>query len=286
MEIYGPVSGCEQAIFALGTGELYSGCLDDDDPTLELVTGRPASAYEIAVVEEGVYIADHSGGRLHFWPHGGARGTNAGETIFNPGTDGETSVAVGEFRIYVSNRTLDEVFYIPRDTQTGGGSLEDLNGAWGLAACTICTSSRYVWIANSEADEVVTATTVLIPTSNAFLGQGGVRYIVLDDTHAYWTNSAAGTVARVELTSETGATPEIVASGLDEPEFIALDDGRVYWTARGDDQIRYADKAPDQGEGEVLAEVDFSGGLEVHEGFVYFAGSIQNARGIYRVEAP
>ncbi|UQA56753.1 hypothetical protein [Polyangium aurulentum] len=71
------------------------------------------------------------------------------------------------------------------------------------------------------------------PAENA-----GYGAIATDATHVYWTNyTTPGSTMRI---AKAGGMAETIASGSQWPSGLALRNGRVYWTALGDDAISHA----------------------------------------------
>jgi hypothetical protein len=71
-------------------------------------------------------------------------------------------------------------------------------------------------------------------------GQTSPR-VALDDTHVYWTEFLpSGFVRR---TPRNGGAIELIAEGQSYPVGIALDDGAIYWAAKGTGTIAKAEKS-------------------------------------------
>lgn len=63
--------------------------------------------------------------------------------------------------------------------------------------------------------------------------------LAVDTTSVYWTDTGAGTVARVPL---GGGAATTLAAGQSSPTGIALDQANVYWTNMGNGSVVKAPK--------------------------------------------
>ncbi len=104
--------------------------------------------------------------------------------------------------------------------------------------------------------------------------------IALSATHFYWANPEAGTIERAPLGG--GAETEVFVSGLENPQYVALDATHVYWSATGP----LLEGKPQDGLGTIgRAEIGATEGEEVEEDFITGASNPQgvavNAEHIY-----
>jgi sugar lactone lactonase YvrE len=98
------------------------------------------------------------------------------------------------------------------------------------------------WTEKDAVGKVLHKAKTALPASPALelaINQGEPSHLAVDDTHVYWSNSAAGTINRIP---KGGGAVEILASGQGTPTSLAIDAARMYWVNSLGGQIMRAEK--------------------------------------------
>jgi hypothetical protein len=199
-----------------------------------LVKGLGALLYTIAADAEALYVIDYPNALYRVEKSGGPAKLLANGPL--------AAVAADEARVYVTT---------PLGLSSGdkqGGALSPLAAIDGAASIAI--DEDYVYVRTNGTVANPAARVVRVPKS------GGVavdiappeeiaysyflQELAVDATHVYWVNASAGTVSRA---LKSGGAAEILASGLADPESVAIDEGHVYFTVRGKDDGSFDDRA-------------------------------------------
>ena len=98
------------------------------------------------------------------------------------------------------------------------------------------------WTENDDVGRVLHKAKTAAPASLALelaINQGSPSHLAVDGTHVYWSNSAAGTINRVQ---KGGGVVEERAVGQATPTSLVIDDTHVYWINSTAGQIMRTDK--------------------------------------------
>jgi hypothetical protein len=120
---------------------------------------------------------------------------------------------------------------------------------WGIAV----DATNVYWVNDSPTGSVVTCPKAGCGTNNSLLvtlasGQDSARTMTIDATATYWVTQGAGTVMKCAKAGCPGG-PIVLASGLMNPQGVAVDEAWVYFTESDADAVK---KVPKNGGSVVL----------------------------------
>lgn len=113
--------------------------------------------------------------------------------------------------------------------------------------------------------------------------------LAVDATHVYWAEdgcfSCSTSTGRILKAPLAGGAPVVIASGQPHPNFVAVDDGNVYWSNLCSGTIVKAPKAGDAPPTTLASGQAAPQGIAAHDGFVYWTNSNSANPAVMRVPA-